>query len=39
MAGAARHDNLQSSVPLDVAIAAKGSPFYENRQPIPRRKT
>ena len=39
MEGAARHDNPQSSVPLDVAVAEKGSPFYGNRQPFPRRKT
>jgi hypothetical protein len=39
MAGTAQHDNPKSSVPLDVAVAEKGLPFYENRQPLPQRKT
>jgi hypothetical protein len=39
MAGTSRHDNAQSSVPFNVATVEKGSPFYGNRQPIPRRKT
>lgn len=39
MVGVARHYNPQSSVPVDVAVAEKGSPFYGNRQSIPRKKT
>jgi hypothetical protein len=35
----ALQDNPKSSVPLDVAVAEKGLPFYENRQPLPQRKT
>lgn len=39
MAGAARHDNAQPSVPFNVATAGEGTAFYGNRQPVPRRKT
>ena len=35
---AARHDNPEPPVPRHVATAEKGSPFYGNRQPVPRRK-
>lgn len=38
MADVARYDNPQSSVPLNVATAEKISPFYGNRQPVPRKK-
>lgn len=39
MAGVARHDNAQPSMPFNVATAEKGTAFYGNRQPIPQRKT
>ena len=39
MAGTARHNNPESSVPDNVATAEEGSPFYGNRQSIPRGET
>lgn len=39
MAGASRHNNAQSSVPLNVTTVEKSSPFYGNRQPVPRGQT
>ncbi len=39
MAGTSRHNNAQSSVPLNVATAGKSSSFYRNHQPISRRQT
>lgn len=38
MAGASRHDNPESPVPFNVAVADKGPLFYGNRQFISGRK-
>jgi len=38
MARTSQHDNAKSSVPFNVAVAKKGSPFYGNCQPTPKGK-